>query len=160
MRWSEIPEFPDYEVNEEGVVYNLYRGQPIKQQLNKSGVAYVCLYRDRVLNTRAIAPIVASLFLEPPISKRFNTPIHLNGDRTDNRASNLMWRPRWFAVKYHQQFTRPHSPYRMIIHLSETGETFNHPMEAVVKYGLLERSIIVDVVNQDGVFPYNFHFWA
>lgn len=160
MPWIEVPGFPTYEADEEGVISNAYTHRPVKYHMNGSGAVYAALYKDGKQNVRSVAPIIARLFLESPPSNRFDTPIHLDGDPWNLRADNLMWRPRWFAIKYHQQFRRPRHTYSMTIHLSETGETFRHPMDAAVKYGLLERSIITAMTNQNGVFPYNFHFWS
>ena len=53
----------------------------------------------------------------------FDTPINLDGDRHNNRVENLTWRPRWFAIKYNQQFRHPYeNPIPARIMDLKTGE--------------------------------------
>lgn len=102
-RWEEIPEFPDYAVNNLGEIANMKTGLPRRTSINQQGIVKISLYRGRELHTRSVAVLVAEAFCEGR-DLVFDTPIHLDGDRENCRADNLMWRPRWFAVKYHRQF--------------------------------------------------------
>ena len=69
-------------------------------------MVFVGLFRDQEQYKRSVALLVAKAFLKQP-SEFFDTPINLNGDRLDNQVINLMWRPRWFAIKYNRQFREP-----------------------------------------------------
>jgi hypothetical protein len=83
----------------------------------------------------------------------FNTPIHLNGNKQHDWADNLVWRPRWFAFKYHVQFVnRPPYVPEPIIDI-DTGEEFFDSRKAAVKYGLLEKDIFLSTSNHTHVFP-------
>lgn len=101
--------------------------------------------------------LVASIFLEEA-PHNFDTPINLNGDRSDNRAENLAWRPRWFAIRYNQQFKRPAYTFNYPIVLIDHFEIFERPRDAAIKYGLLEADIVADIQNQRGVWPFGFEF--
>jgi hypothetical protein len=102
-RWHELDEFPDYAVSSLGSVHNIKTGMPRKTSTNQQGIVKISLYQGRALITRSVAVMVAEAFVEGQ-SDLANTPIHLDGDRENCRADNLMWRPRWFAVQYHRQF--------------------------------------------------------
>jgi hypothetical protein len=84
----------------------------------------------------------------------FNTPVNLNGDRLDNRAENLMWRPRWYAVLYNNQFEdRYPNPIEVPIREIETGEEFPNSMAAAAYFGLLEREIVLSILNHTWAVP-------
>lgn len=101
--WREVQGFPNYEVNDQGEFVNSRTDHPVRPSMNQMGHAKVTLVQNRIPTTRAVAPLVAEAFLpEPP--EYFNTIIHLDGDYMNCCAENLMWRPRWFAIKYHRQF--------------------------------------------------------
>jgi len=100
--WSEIPSFENYSISNYGAVRNS-RGDLLSTGRNQQGVLYVQLWRGGKPYNRAIAPIVANAFLQEPPHHSWDTPIHLNGNRVDVSVENLMWRPRWFAIDYHQQ---------------------------------------------------------
>jgi hypothetical protein len=86
----------------------------------------------------------------------FNTPIHLNGDKDDNRADNLTLRPLWFAREYHKQFESPPRGLRIPVEITNgvgLGEFFKTSWDAAIKYGLLDREILIATLNQMYVFP-------
>jgi hypothetical protein len=152
-QWVGVPDFPQYMVSDLGRVQNLDFERQMTIHVNAEGVAYVRLVQQGKATSRSVALLVARAFLPVPKFESFDTPINLNGDRLNNEISNLMWRPRWFAIKYHRQLRELPAAPRAIIHLLETKETFVGPRAAATKYGLLEREIIVDLTNQEGVWP-------
>lgn len=153
MPWRSIPDFPGYSVSHEGFVRNDDHDRILKPTANQSGVAQVGLTRDKLQYKRGVALLVANAFLPPPISEPFNTPINLDGDRFNNHVDNLMWRPRWFAVKYHQQFHNGKLGFRKPIMEVNTKETFPTSWCAAVKYGLLDREIMIATLNRTYVWP-------
>jgi len=123
--------------------------------INQGGVVNVGLTDDYGQHKRAVAPLVASAFL-PKIPRQrdaFDTPINLDGDRSNNDVNNLMWRPRWFAVKYFQQFNSEPKGYRVPIEDIKTGERFETSWEAATTYGLLDIDIVVAMERNTWVFP-------
>lgn len=105
-QWRPLEAFPSYEISEEGSLYNARTHREMRPSMNQMGHAKITLLKDRIPCTRAVAPLVAETFLPDP-PEYFNTIIHLDGDYMNCHASNLMWRPRWFAIKYHKQFQLP-----------------------------------------------------
>ena len=154
IQWKEIPGFPEYSISDHGIVYNDNWGRQLTPSVNQHGVAQVGLMHKGVQYKRGVALLVASLYLDPHPSTAFNTPINLNGDRLYNHVDNLMWRPRWFAVKYHRQFHMDHRQgFGEPIVEVKTGEEFPTSWEAAVKYGLLDREIMLATINRTYVWP-------
>jgi len=105
VQWHELEEFPDYAVSEQGDIANIKTGIPRKLSINGQGIVKITLYDTRKqLVTRSVARMVAEAFVPKPDQEIFDTPIHMDGELTNCRADNLVWRPRWFAIKYHRQF--------------------------------------------------------
>lgn len=122
---------------------------------NQRGVINVGLVRNKVQYKRSVALLVAELFIPKLPSQResFDTPIHLNGDLCDNRVTNLMWRPKWFAMKYAEQFKEGPSGFSTPIEDKMTGERFSNSWEAAIKFGLIDREILVATMNHTYVWP-------
>lgn len=146
-RWETLDEFPDYAVSEFGEVHNIKTGMPRKTSINQQGIVKISLYQGRELITRSVAVLVAESFVEGR-SHFFNTPIHLDGDRENCRADNLMWRPRWFAVQYHRQFQSPDF-HRMDVHIEEltTGKEYHSVKDACVALGLYYQDVYRSYVH-------------
>lgn len=151
--------FSDYSVSDQGDVRNDRTGRYLRKSFNNSGTCKVGLVRSpgEPPTTLVVPRLVATTYLEDPPDS-FDTPINLNGDRSDNRAANLAWRPRWFATRYHQQFKRPAYIFNEPIVLIDHFEIFEQPRDAAVKYGLLEADIVADIQNHKGVWPFGFEF--
>lgn len=151
--WRGIPSFPGSSVSSEGRVRNDKTNQIRVLLVNPHGIVHVGLYRDGVQHRRSVAVLVADAFVPKPKLAVFNTPIHLNGDRTDVRADNLELRPLWFARKYHHQFSQPRRGLNKPIEDTATGERFKTSWEAAITFGLLDREILLAVYNRTYVFP-------
>jgi hypothetical protein len=98
---------------------------------------------------------VALAFLDNP-SDIFDTPIQIDGDPANCRADNLMWRPRWYAVLYKKQFEkegRYENPIDSPVHAVNEGERFSNSLEAACRYGLLEREVVLSILNKTPAWP-------
>lgn len=155
--WRMITEFPNYSISNTGLVRNEDTGYIMTGLRNQRGIAHVGLTRDRVLYKRSIAVLVARMFLAQP-NEAFDTPINLDGDRCNNHVDNLMWRPLWFAVKYHQQFQQDGPSFSRPVEIVETGEVFKTSFDAATTLGLLDREIAISVMTKNYVWPINQHF--
>lgn len=156
--WHKIPLFPGYSVSDAGFVRNDETGYCLTRFKNQSGVAYVGLTQDRKLRNRSVALLVAEVFLPHHQFSAFDTPINLDGDRMNAHVRNLMWRPRWFAVRYHQQFIGDRRDYPRAITEMETGEEFDSSWHAAMKFGLIARDVMVATLNGMRVWPTNQQF--
>lgn len=150
-RWFELDEFPDYAVNNYGDIYNIKTDMPRKTSMNQYGIVKISLYQGDRLITRSVAVMVAEAFV-PGKTDLFNTPIHLDGDRQNCRADNLMWRPRWFAVRYHRQFDVEefHDSSVELVELT-TGKTYGNVKEACIDLGLYYNDVYRSYVHGEVV---------
>ena len=151
--WKLIPLFEDYSVSDLGNVRTDKTGRLLSLNMNQYGVVHVGLMRNKKQYHRSVPLLVANAFL-PPVGGPFDTPINLNGDRSNNAVSNLMWRPRWFAIKYNRQFRYPYeNPITTPIVDLKTGEVSENSWEAAKRYGLLEYDLVLSILNRTYVWP-------
>lgn len=147
--------FPNYELSNDGQVRNARSGRPLKVSTNQEGIVRVGLMKREEGRqvTVSVVRLVARMFVQGR-SATFDTPIQLNGVRTDCRAENLMWRPRWFAVKYFRQFEENDEPlFRTRIYDVESSKEYEDSRIAAQENGLLESVIMESVVNGSPCFP-------
>lgn len=152
-QWSPIREFPGYSVSDTGRVRNDDQDRIMCMLVNQSGVVNVGLTKGKKQFKRSVGLLVARAFLRPAEDVRFDTPIHLDGDQRNNHVENLMWRPRWYAIRYQHQFTMAPQGFNVPIVETHTGETFQTSWDAAVKYGLIDRDIMLAIINKTFVWP-------
>lgn len=114
--WRSIAEFPIYEISNLGRVVNVQSDFLIKPTKTlqgdlKVGLCPSVMGDNQILiggpqKTRMLKLLVARTFV-PGEDEEFNTPILLDGDPEHVWAHNIMWRPRPFAWRYSNQFSRP-----------------------------------------------------
>lgn len=152
-RWVEISDFPTYSVSDWGRVLNSKTGLCITPTTKPQGLRMVGLMKDGVQNKRSLPLLVARAFLPIPTNESFDTPIHLDGDRSNSYFQNLEWRPLWFSRKYMRQFDDNHTTYDAPIEDVETGELYKNSMHAAVTHGLLDNEIYLSMLNNHYVWP-------
>lgn len=147
--WVTLDEFPDYAVSENGEIANQKTGLIRKVSINQQGNVKISMYKGRELHTRSLAVIVAEAFCKGK-TEFFNTPIHLDGDKTNCRAANLMWRPRWFAVQYHRQFFSE-AFHKMDVHIVDvdTGKEYYSVKDACMDLGLYYNDVYRSYVHNE-----------
>lgn len=150
--WQEVEEFPGYLVDAWGNIMNEWSNRPLRTRVNREGFAMVGMMLDGKQYTRSLASIVARAFVHNQIPDHFTSVIHLNGERTDCRALNLMWRSRPFAIRYHDMFDQP--PYRVSVQIPALNEYYYSLREACTTHGLIEQVAYVNMQNREPCFPY------
>jgi hypothetical protein len=155
VEWRPIEGFPGYSVNRLGQVRKDSSRRVMHTRINQYGVPYVGLMRDgaRHQTVRSLPRLVAQAFIPRP-NPIFDTPINLDGDRRNCNVDNLMWRPRWYAVNYVNQFKdRYDHPIEEPIREAETDEEFDNSLAAACHYGLLEREVVLSILNNTLTWP-------
>jgi hypothetical protein len=151
--WKEIEGFPEYSVSDQGRIRADKSERILVIYPNQYSVFQVGLMRDGVQYHRSVPLLVAKAFL-PPLAGPFDTPINLDGDRSNNRLENLTWRPRWFAIQYNRQFI-----YEPLVRIWEpvidlkSREISENSFEAAKRYGLLEKDLVYAIWNRTYVWP-------
>jgi len=151
--WRTIPEFPRYSISDHGRVRNNDTGHMLKINANQRGVAIAGFMLDGVQYKRAIAVLVVDAFLRRPSDSPFQTPINLDGDRMNNRVTNLALRPRWFAIRYAKQFNYPRPRIHRPIYDKKTNEMFANSFDAATTFGLLDSDVHDSVLHRTYVWP-------
>lgn len=100
--WRIIPEFPRYEVNAIGQLRLEHNGRPMRTSVNQFGHAKISLVNEYGRFDRSVATLVAEAFVKPDNVACVDV-IVLDGDFTNLRYDNLMWRPTHIAWKYTRQ---------------------------------------------------------
>ena len=152
-RWKEIPKFPGYSVSNWGRVRSDKSGSILSLSETQYGLVQVGLMRDGVQYHRSVPLLVANAFILKPVGP-FDTPINMDGDRRNNRVENLSWRPRWFAIRFNQQFRiRFENPIDKPLEDVKTGEITDNSFECAKRYGLLEADVVMSILNRTYVWP-------
>ena len=150
--WLPLYEYPGYSVGSEGNVRNDRTDALMKTSINQMGHLMVGLWVDGKQIKRSIGKLVGAYFLDRPENGNFDTVIHLNGALADCRVINLIYRPRWFAVRYHQQFFAEHHDLPTFV-VRRTGEVVGDAWSYCIREGLLYRSLMTAIVNGRAIFP-------
>jgi len=152
-QWKVIPEFPRYEVSDRGRVRNTDTERIMRVKINQYGVVGVGLMRDGEQHHRSLPLLVAKAFI-PNDKPPFDTPINLDGNRHNNEVENLAWRPRWFAIQYNRQFQRRYdNPIVVPIRDINTGDVYRDSFAVCTTFGLLERDLVLSIMNRTFVWP-------
>jgi hypothetical protein len=151
-RWVEISDFPGYSVSDRGRVLKDSINCIVKASPNTKNLYMVGLMRDCRQYKRSLPLLVAKAFV-PRGDLAFDTPINLDGERTNNHYTNLAWRPLWFARKYAKQFTDDHATIDEPIEDIETGEVYKTSMDASIANGVLDIEIVLGMHHNTYVWP-------
>jgi hypothetical protein len=147
--WRPVEGFPGYSVNPLGQVVRNSTGRLLVPRYNQDGVAYVGLMRDWQQCIVVLCLVWWLVAFLPSSSEIFDTPIQLDGDPTNCRVDNLMWRPDQYAVKYKQQFKERYDfPIEAPVQ-AVNGERFPNSLAAACRYGLLEREVVLSITQSD-----------
>ena len=87
--WKDIKDFPNYEVNTDGLVRNKKTQRILKPFNNGRGYYQIGLYHGGKRKKLRINRLVALAFIPNPLGKPCVN--HINGHPTDNNVSNLEW---------------------------------------------------------------------
>jgi hypothetical protein len=151
--WRKIDSFPGYSVSDHGRVRADKTGRFLSLSQNQYGLVHVGLMKEGLQYHRSVPLLVARAFLLQD-NLLFDTPINLDGDRHNNRLENLLWRPRWFAIRYNQQFRQPYeNPITSRIVDLKTGEISENSAHCAQRYGLLEQDLVLSIMNRTYVWP-------
>lgn len=146
--WRGIPEFASYSVSSTGLVRNDATDRILRQTRNANGNAIVGLRLDNTQYKRSVSLLVATTFIMARPHESFDTPVNLDGDKCNNVVENLVWRPRWFAMNYHQQFKVGPSGFNRPVEEINTNQVFGSAWLAAITCGVMERDVIGSVLNE------------
>lgn len=148
-----ISDFPMYSVSNHGKVMNIHRDTEMVLSRNAYKELTVGLWQDGKQHRRAVRGLVAREFVKGQ-TELFNTPILLDGNRDNLHVSNVVWRPRWFALMYTQQFDQEESWWFVgpVVNL-RTDNEYENIIEAALSTGSLVKDVRNSLMNHTRVFP-------
>lgn len=154
--WIPIEVAPEYSVSNLGRVQK--SGHILKIGHVTDGSASVVLRNENGSRPHLLRKLVATAFCEP-LTPLCDTVVHLDRNKTNCVAENLVWRPRWHAWQYAHQFNEPVRSRWMypIVNIS-TGEEFGSIIEAGMVYGMLWVDIYKSAIEDRVTFPYGYVF--
>jgi hypothetical protein len=91
-----IPNFPDYEISQDGLVYSIRSDIFLKSVLNK-GYSFVKLWKNKKPYLKFIHRLLLETFIGPCPNDMEGC--HNNGNPSDNRLENLRWGTRSDNIK-------------------------------------------------------------
>lgn len=139
--FEEIYDYPKYWVSNRGYILNTQTKRILKPGYSKiGGWALVNLTDRGSQKTFNLASLVAEAFLPTPVDPNTSL-LHVDADRTNNAASNLVWKPRWFVVKYIKEMSRPY-PWRPTTFKTEDTNLIFHSHAEFAMYDLTLPSSI------------------
>ena len=141
LYWRTIPDFPNYEICQNGEIRNLQTNVLLKHQLNK-GYHRVALYNDFGKLYKSVHRLVAETFYEG-VADKFEVN-HISGIKDDNSLDNLEFCTRSENMKhaYRIGLKTPsgglqNKPLRVI----ETGDIYPSAYECARQLGCDQRHI-------------------
>lgn len=153
--WTEIPNYPRYEISSYGNIFNIATDREMQISENNYGHLKVSLFdQNGVRHTRAVGVLVAEAFVEKP-NILCDSVIFLDGDHHNTHVTNLAWRPRWFAWKYTRQFQGeiPHHYQNLRVANIRDHIEYANIVEAAMTEGLLFEHIWKSTYTGNPVYP-------
>ena len=139
--WLAIDEFSPYQISNLGRVMNYDTGRVLGIHDNGHGVPQVVLRRGGRNHARAINRLVAGAFLDPAPDDC--VPMHRDGDWSNNTPENLVWKPRWFAVKWTRQGRQSKPRDHRRIRAVRSGIVYENALECAKALGGLEDLVLL-----------------
>lgn len=149
--WVPLQDFPGYSLSSEGRVRN-DRFDRLRKINYHGGYATVAFYKNRRTVNRTLAHLVAREFVHRP-RDTFDTPIYLDGDKRNCKATNIMWRPRWFAIRHEVQFRLDLPKNTEPVRNVHTGEVYGGVWPLVFDRGVIFNDVVLSIANCTYVFP-------
>lgn len=157
--WRDIWNWPGHEVNQDGIVRNKFTKRQISTSRAKDGSPKITITKPGgIRSSLTMRRVVAEAFTQGlTLPDEFDSIIQRDGDSTNVAADNLMWRPRWFAWRYKNQFKDIRDSWieeRLIVN-QRTGEVFESIYNCGVVEGLLFKDIETSLITGRVVWPSN-----
>ena len=152
--FAQIEGFWEYTITSCGRVINNNTGRELALTEVRGGELTVGLMRHGKTHRRSVKRLIAEAFVEGE-DEINDTPVLLDGRKDNLYSSNIVWRPRWLAWKYSQQFKEPqphwylYGPIYDIIH----NDRYDSVIDASMITGQLAEDIFKSTQEGTMVYP-------
>lgn len=164
-----IEEFPAYDITNHGRVFNLNTRREMKLSPTQHDDLTVGFTKEGRQYRYSVKGLVARAFCNfqyhesvgvnvkaftQNYTERSNTPVLLDGNKYNLYFENIVWRPRWFAWRYSNQFVRtmPWFHYGPVQEIN-TGTVYDTYLAAAIDNGELCVDIRQSANEGYPVFP-------
>jgi len=154
--WRVIQDYPAYEVSNTGFVRSIRSHNILKPQEAKGGAWFVKLGGTNGTTSKTLKTLVAEAFVPRPEHhdiEIFDTPIQCVMNTADVRAEKIMWRPRWFAIKFRRDLNHPPHYCEIPVQNLNTGNQHASIFTASLYDGVLMEAIYRSCLEGRKVFP-------
>lgn len=145
--WTQLEQFEGHEINTRGEVRTIKSGHILHSSTNQTGVRYVGMRNttEGKYQNRALSTLVAETFV-PGRDHEHDTVLHLDGNKDNVEAGNLLWTTRWHAIAYHQEILLPRFTqtkriidgngrrYRSVAHAAMASSALPSQIEYAIRY--------------------------
>lgn len=144
-QWRLCKEATNYEISDHGEVRNKNNGRILKPGTNAYGYQTVVLCNNHKRLTRRVHRLVAETFDDSNIDRTDLDVIHRDGDKTNNKLSNLIWGTRSETVRGTFLTNKDQTHRVRKICCVETGEVFDTQSDCSKKMGINIASININL---------------
>lgn len=164
-----IAGFPAYDITNHGRVLNLRTRREMVLSPTMNGDLTVGLTKEGHQYRYSVKGLVAKAFVNEGYlgamgvmhrafvsdeTDLFNTPVLLDGDKHNLYFENIVWRPRWFAWRYTNQFSDMIPWYKFgPIREVGTDTVYESYLSAAMENGILCVDIRESIYNSRLIFP-------
>ena len=153
--WKVLPSDPNYAVSDDGQIKSLRKNQILTPKNNHDGYLRIQLWNHCQCRFIALHRLIAEAFLPPP-APGATVINHKNGNKADNRASNLEWvtqqeniRHAWQTGLSKSHLNRNGKAVRQLTRAGEFIRDFPSTMEAQRVLGI-DHTNISDAIRRNG----------
>jgi hypothetical protein len=157
MEWRDISDSLYYEVSDKGLIRNKRTKRILVPSWNGQGVLKVILAEDAENISRSVARIVGEAFVDG--YEEGDVIFFLDDDRANVAASNLMWKPRWFAQEWSYQLRRDRPMRPWPIRMNSTGIVYEHSLSCAMATLAIEKYIVLACIQGDTIYNRSTYDW-
>lgn len=131
-KWKTIEGIGLYEVSDSGKVRNIKTGRVIRESRQPTGNIIVCLSNRGYVKTYSVGRLVLEAFKPNADSDKLRV-LHIDGDKNNNRLSNLEWSNKTEVATRLRSMTAEVKELRNILH-----KTIDKILEEFCKANMIE----------------------
>lgn len=159
--WRIVKDFPKYEVSNFGHVRKIGKTTPLSPKKAKGDAWFVKLSRDGIPYSKTLKTLVSEAFVPKPEGHDpnvFDTPVLCALTTDDVRADKIVWRPRWFAIKYRRMINDLPYYWDMAVLNLNTGNQHASILTASLRDGVLMSDIYRSAGEGRTTFPHGYRY--
>ena len=139
--WFRLIEFPDYEMNRAGTIYNYHTKHLVVPSWNGRRAYKINLRKDGRTCTRSVCRLVCRQFNGEPAPNE--TVIFRDNDPHNLHADNLSWGTRSFAWEWTHQNAKARPMIDRRVEQLATGHIYENALEAAIAVFGIEKYIVL-----------------